>query len=136
MEATMGSKPLGAYIRALRQHMRPKVSQKRLADIVGAAGNTIYRIEAGMQEPQEYLASILTAIGGRIKDVPRLQSQEADVDLALRLAGEAITERVLLDWANTDERRLRFLHRIREMSSDDPELQARLDGYLDRLQDQ
>jgi DNA-binding XRE family transcriptional regulator len=135
METAMGSKPLGAYIRALRQHMRPKVTQKRLADIVGAASNTIYRIEAGMQEPQEYLASILTAIGGRIKDVSKLQSTEASVDLAMRLADEAVTERQLLDWANTDEKRRRLLHRIREMSSDDPELQARLEGYLDRLQD-
>lgn len=135
MEGTMRSKPLGAYIRALRRHIRPKVSQKKLAEMVETSNNTIYRIEAGVQEPQEFLAAILTAVGGRIKDVPKLQAPDASVDLAEKLAAEAITERALLDWATTDEKRMRLLHRIREMSDDDPELRSRIDGYLDRSQD-
>lgn len=134
METAMASKSLGAYIRALRRHMRPKVSQKKLAELADTTNNTIWRIEAGEQEPQEMLPDILTIIGGRIKDVAQLRKRDGDTALALRLAEEAITERQLLDWACTDEKRLRLLHRIREMSADDPNLRAQIDGYLDRHQ--
>lgn len=135
MVSAMGSKPLGAYIRALRQHMRPKTSQRRLAEIVETTNNTIYRIEAGVQEPQEFLAAILTAIGGRVKDIPRLLADGASVGLAKELAEQAITERDLLEWATTDENRMKLLRRIRAMSDDDPDLRSRIDGYLDKLQD-
>lgn len=134
MESAMGNAALGLYIRVLRQHLRPRVTQKQLAELVGTTGNTIYRIEAGTQEPQEFLAAILTVLGGRIKDVDRLRKEDADTRLAERLAQQAITERLLLDWASTDDRRMKLLLRIREMSDDDPDLRSRLDGYLDQLQ--
>jgi DNA-binding XRE family transcriptional regulator len=134
MEGTMGTKPLGAYIRVLRRHLRPRVSQRKLAETVETSNNTIYRIEAGVQEPQEVLAAILSAIGGRIEDVPKLKAPDASIDLAERLAAEAITERALLEWAKTDKQRMQLLNRIKEMSDDDPELRSRIDGYLDRLQ--
>lgn len=135
MELTiMGNEALGAYIRVLRQNTQPKMTQKKLAELIGTTNNTIYRIEAGIQEPQEFLAALLTTLGGRIADIYRLRSDGASVDLAEQLAEQAITERVLLDWAHTDERRMRLLQRIRDMSSDDPDLRARLEGYLDQLQ--
>lgn len=134
MELVMGSKPLGAYIRTLRRHMKPRVSQKKLAELADTTNNTIWRIEAGEQEPQEMLPAILTVIGGRIKDVARLRKQDANIELALDLAKEAITEQQLLDWANTDKRRMQLLTRIKAMSDDDPDLRAQIDGYLDRHQ--
>lgn len=134
MELAMGNVALGTYIRVLRQHLRPKVTQRTLAEMVGSTGNTISRIEIGAQEPQEVLAAILTAVGGRIADVHKLREDSANTRLAEQLAQQAITERMLLDWASTDNRRMDLLLRIRAMSDDDPDLRSRLDGYLDQLQ--
>lgn len=136
MEAIMRSKPLGAYIRALREHIRPKMTQIKLAEKAHTSGNTINRIEAGTQEPQESLPAILTVVGGRIQDVLLLQAPDATTKLAKELAAQAITERELLEWAKTDERRMQLLLRIREMSVSDPDLRAQIDGYLDRHQGQ
>ena len=135
MVSAVGSEPLGAYIRALRTRKRPKMSQKKLAGLAKTTSNTIWRIEAGVQEPQESLAAILTAVGGRIKDIPKLLADDASIDLARELAEQAIIERDLLDWADADENRAKLLRRIRAMSADDPDLRSRIDGYLDKLQD-
>lgn len=132
MEMTMGLDAFGAYVKALRaQH---KMSQGRLAELVGVAGNTIYRIEAGRQEPQtEQLASLLTVLGGRIKDVQELLSVGATKAKAKELAQEALTEQSLLAMANTDPKRAALLRRIAELS-DDPVLIARISAYLDGLE--
>lgn len=59
-------KAVGAYLRALRESQG--LSQGKLAEMVGVAGNTIWRIEAGKQEPRaDALAAILTAVHGRIE---------------------------------------------------------------------
>jgi transcriptional regulator with XRE-family HTH domain len=132
MEMTMGLDAFGAYVKALRkQH---KMSQGQLAELVGVAGNTIYRIEAGRQEPQtEQLAALLTTLGGRIKDVRELLSTGATVDRADTLAQEALTEQTLLAMANTDPKRAALLKRIAELS-DDPVQIARIEAYLDGLE--
>jgi transcriptional regulator with XRE-family HTH domain len=132
MEMTMGLEAFGAYVKALRkQH---KMSQGQLAEQVGVAGNTIYRIEAGRQEPQtEQLAALLTVLGGRIRDVRELLGAGATVAKADKLAQEALTEQSLLAMANTDPKRAALLKRIAELS-DDPVLTARIEAYLDGLE--
>lgn len=132
MEMTMGLDAFGTYVKALRaQH---KMSQGRLADLVGVAGNTIYRIEAGRQEPQtEQLAALLTILGGRIKDVRELLRTGATKAKAKELAQEALTEQSLLALANTDPKRAALLRRIAALS-DDPTLTERIESYLDGLE--
>lgn len=132
MEMTMGLDAFGAYVKALRaQH---DMSQGRLAELVGVAGNTIWRIEAGRQEPQtEQLAALLTILGGRIKDVRELLGVGGTKAKAKELAQEALTERSLLAMANTDPKRAALLRRIAELS-DDPLVIARINAYLDGLE--
>jgi transcriptional regulator with XRE-family HTH domain len=132
MEMTMGLEAFGAYVKALRtQH---KMSQGKLAELVGVAGNTIYRIEAGRQEPQtEQLAALLTILGGRIRDVRELLQTGATATKARKLAQDALTEQSLLAMANTDPKRAALLKRIAELS-DDPSLTERIESYLDGLE--
>jgi transcriptional regulator with XRE-family HTH domain len=66
----------GVYIRILRKQRQ--LSQSRLAEIVGVTGNTIWRIEAGKQEPGAgVLGELLTTLEGRIEDVQELLSNPA-----------------------------------------------------------
>lgn len=132
MEMTMSLDAFGAYVKALRTYH--KMSQGRLAELVNVAGNTIYRIEAGRQEPQtEQLAALLVVLGGRIKDVRELLQVGATEAKANELAQEALTERSLLAMANTDPKRAALLKRIAELS-DDPSLTERIESYLDGLE--
>lgn len=132
MELVMGLDAFGAYVKALRAEH--KMSQGGLAELVGVAGNTIYRIEAGRQEPQtEQLAALLTILGGRIKDVRELLQIGATAARAHELARDALTEQSLLTLANTDPKRAALIRRIAELS-DDPVLTARLEAYLDGLE--
>lgn len=132
METMMGLEAFGAYVKALRTEH--KMSQGRLAELVGVAGNTIYRIEAGRQEPQtEQLAALLTILGGRIRDVRELLQVGATTTKAHELAQDALTEQTLLALANTDPKRAALLKRIAAIS-DDPVLIARIESYLDGLE--
>jgi transcriptional regulator with XRE-family HTH domain len=130
MEAT------GAYLRVLRT--RQHLSQGKLAELVGVTGNTIWRIEAGDQEPKAaQLAALLTTLHGRIEDIQKLISDKAaTIRDAERLADEALSARErasLLALVDTDEKRRSLLLRIAQLT-DDPILAARLEGYLDALE--
>lgn len=124
---------VGAYIRALRQEQ--ELTQVRLAELVGVSNNTIWRIEAGQQEPKgNQLAAILTIIKGRIDHVYELLSNA----LATKADGEAkakqhLTTESVLALADTDEKRIRLLKRIMVLS-DDPKLHQRIEDYLDGLE--
>jgi transcriptional regulator with XRE-family HTH domain len=127
---------VGAYLRALRSHQG--LSQGKLAELVGVAGNTIWRIEAGEQEPRAgQLAALLTALHGRIEDIQRLITDSA----ATAADGEELAGRILtlaerdsiLALADTDEKRARLLRRIAQLT-ENPELRARIEGYLDGLE--
>lgn len=127
---------VGAYLRSLRAQQG--LSQDGLATIVGVAGNTIWKIEAGKQEPRAgLLAAILTAVRGRIEDVHQLITDSG----ATEATGEALAGRVLtirerdsiLALADTDEKRARLLRRIAQLTGD-PELRSRIEGYLDGLE--
>lgn len=127
---------VGAYLRALRSQQG--LSQGKLAELVGVAGNTIWRIEAGDQEPRAgQLAALLTALHGRIEDIQNLITDNAATAAdGEALAGHILTlkERdALLTMANTDEKRARLLRRIAQFT-EDPELRARIEGYLDGLE--
>lgn len=61
----------GAYLKALRT--KTGLSQGKLAELIGVAGNTIWRIEAGKQEPGGgQLAALLTTLHGRVEDFQAL----------------------------------------------------------------
>lgn len=127
---------VGVYLRALRA--RQKLTQGKLAELVGVTGNTIWRIEAGEQEPKiALLAAILTTLRGRIEDIQQLvNDKEATPHEAEQLADQALVihdqTAALLKLANTDEKRRALLLRIAELT-DDPILAARIEGYLDGL---
>lgn len=85
-------KAVGAYLRALRESQG--LSQGKLAEMVGVAGNTIWRIETGRQEPRaDALAAILTALHGRIEHVQTLISS----DVATLLDGERLAQERLAE---------------------------------------
>ena len=126
----------GAYLRALRTHQG--LSQGKLAELVGVSGNTIWRIEAGDQEPRaSQLAALLTTLRGRIEDIQELISSTT----ATAADGEALAERMLtqaesnslLALANTDDKRARLLRRIAKLT-ENPDLRSRIEGYLDGLE--
>lgn len=126
----------GAYLRALRTHQG--LSQGKLAELVGVSGNTIWRIEAGDQEPRAgQLAALLTTLRGRIEDIQELISSTT----ATAADGEALAERMLtqtesnalLALANTDDKRAKILRRIAKLT-ENPDLRSRIEGYLDGLE--
>ncbi len=62
---------LAAYLQTVRKHR--KISQERLADQLGTAALTIWRIENAKQEPgSELLIKIVDAIRANLDDVRRL----------------------------------------------------------------
>lgn len=123
----------GAYLKALRT--KTGLSQGKLAELIGVAGNTIWRIEAGKQEPGGgQLAALLTTLHGRVEDFQALIiDQKATAEDAERLAKQAQEARQqLLAFAENDDGRRRLLERIAQLTTD-PALQARIEGYLDGL---
>lgn len=132
MELPMGLPDLGAYLRALRKHQG--WTQAKVADLVGVAGNTIYRIEAGRQEPETtQLAALLTVLGGRISDVQKLLTGKLGSATPHDLAREAISEQALLTLLDTDPKRANLLRQIAKLT-DDPRLRQRIEDYLRGLE--
>lgn len=126
---------VGSYMRVLREHQG--LSQAGLAERVGVTGNTIYRIEAGRQEPRgKQLAALLNALCGRTEDFEYLRDKATTAaegqELALRILSEQERDAVLVI-ANTDPKRAALLRRIARLTSSD-ELRARIEGYLDALE--
>lgn len=67
----MNMAALGAYLQTVRKHR--KISQERLAEQLGTAALTIWRIENARQEPGgELLFKIVAAIKANLDDVMRL----------------------------------------------------------------
>ena len=132
METTMELGALGAYVRALRE--RHGLSQEQLAAQTDVTTNTIWRVEAGRQEPRTSLLSALLAVlHGRARDVQELLKHGATTERAQELADEAITEAAILAAADTDPKRRALLRRIAELS-EDPELTRRIEDYLSGLE--
>jgi len=61
----------GAYLRTLRELQG--ISQGKLADRIGVATNTVWRIESGKQEPKTLqIVNLLAELAGRAADVAKL----------------------------------------------------------------
>lgn len=123
----MGMIAAGAYLRALRD--KKGVSQGKLGELIGVAGNTIWRIEKGKQEPQgAQMVALLAALDGRLDDMQRLLSDAtATADDGERLAQFATQiEDGDLDAA------ISLFHRLQG----DPKALARWLGYGERLRDE
>lgn len=133
MASKMGSPALGTYFKILRE--RRGLSQAKLAKDTHVTPNTIYRIEAGTQEPRApLLAALLVILGGRAKDVHELIARGATVARAVALADEAdAATAALLAQANTDPKRAALLRRIAVLTND-PVQRARIEDYLDLLE--
>lgn len=132
METIMELGALGVYVKALRE--RRGMSQEQLANAVEVTTNTIWRVEAGRQEPRTSLLSALLAVlRGRARDVQELLKAGATAERARALADEAITESAILAAADTDPKRRALLQRIAELS-EDPDLTQRIEDYLRGLE--
>jgi transcriptional regulator with XRE-family HTH domain len=61
----------GAYLRTLRELQG--ISQGKLADQIGVATNTVWRIESGKQEPKTLqIINLLAVLAGRVADIAAL----------------------------------------------------------------
>lgn len=109
---------VGAYLRALRENQG--LSQGKLAEMVGVAGNTIWRIEAGKQEPRaDALAAILTAVHGRIEHIQELISS----DVATLIDGERLAQERLVELQKIPPSELdRIMSDLRSEAERDPSL--------------
>lgn len=127
---------VGAYLRTLRE--AHKLSRAAVAAQIGTHESQLVRIEAGEQDTRgSLLLAFIGVVRGRAGDVQRLiLNHEATADDGRRLADEVLTQAErdsILAIADTDPKRAALLRRIAELS-DDPELRARIEGYLDALE--
>lgn len=127
---------VGAYLRTLREAR--KLSRAAVAAQIGTHESQLVRIEAGDQDTRgSLLLAFINVVRGRAEDVQRLiLNQNATVEDGRRMADAALTQSEqdrLLSLVTTDEKRVALLRRVMELS-DDPELRARIQGYLDGLE--
>lgn len=136
---------LGGYIRTLREErgLRQADVLRLLSERYGRAvdRSKYYRLEKGTDKERwpegDFLAALLDILKANIADIGWIQQHkdatEADGERLARewLSREEI-ERIRA-FTTTDEGRLRLLQHVYELS-DDPELRARIQGYLDGLQ--
>jgi transcriptional regulator with XRE-family HTH domain len=88
----MGMNGVAAYLRVLREDQG--LSREKLAEMIGVAGNTIWRIEDGRQEPGgAILLNLIATLRGSYEDVRRLLSDN-DADTK---AGELLAQQYLLE---------------------------------------
>lgn len=126
---------VGAYLQARRQAVR--LTQKEVADRIGVTDRTISAWETGASGPTfDLMVRLLDEIKGQIDVVQALyknaRATAADGKrLALRVLTEAERD-YYLALANTDVKRAMLLRRI-AAATEDPELRARIEGYLDGL---
>jgi transcriptional regulator with XRE-family HTH domain len=105
----------GAYLRALREAQG--LSQGRLAELVRVTVNTIWRVEAGQQEPKTTLiVNLLAALSGRAEDLALLLNDPN----ATAADAYAVAERSLRHAAThaTPEQRQAVAARLRAMADD------------------
>lgn len=132
----MNMRAAGAYLKKLREAQKG-LTQSKLGELVGVSGNTIYRIEAGRQEPEgRQLAFLLTLLHGQIEHFQQLLTNtSATPEEAYVLADKALSIQILLRLANSDEKRRRLLLKVAQLT-DDPVLAGRIEGYLDHMDEE
>jgi transcriptional regulator with XRE-family HTH domain len=105
----------GAYLKTLRKAQG--LSQESLAALIGVAGNTIYRIEAGRQEPlTPQIVNLLAVLKGHAEDMAKLINDAA----ATEDDGQREAERRILLFAAqapVSERKA-IADRLRRMADD------------------
>lgn len=105
----------GAYLRALREAQG--LSQARVAELVRVTVNTIWRIEAGQQEPKTTLiVNLLAVLKGRAEDLAKLINDASADDAAAQRAAQA-SLRLTAEQATPEERRA-VAERLRAMAAE------------------
>lgn len=127
----------GMYLRTLREARH--LSRATVAAQIGTHESQLVRIEAGDQDTRgSLLLAFVNAVQGRADDVQRLMLDKNATAADGRQAADAILTQKERDWlaalANTDERRAALLRRVWELTND-AELRARIQGYLDALEE-
>ena len=127
---------VGTYLRTLREAHR--LSRAAVASQIGTHESQLVRIEAGEQDSRgSLLLAFVAIVQGRANDIQRLiLDQQATAEDGRRLAGEVLTQSErdsILSIADSDPKRAALLRRIAQLS-DDPELRARIAGYLDAIE--
>lgn len=123
---------VGEYLQERRK--AAGLTQEDVARQLGVVSRTISDWEAGRYIPGfELMVRLVGVIGGKIDDVVRyfLIDEPGKADAVLTQAERDS----ILAAANTDPKRAALLRRIAQMSND-PELRARIEGYLDGLEGQ
>lgn len=105
-----------AYLRTLRKAQKG-LTQEGLAERIGVSGNTIYRIEAGVQEPKtKQIISLLAILQGDARDLselinnPSATEQDGELKAAQRLQSIAAQA--------TPEQRKTIADQLRQMAND------------------
>lgn len=105
----------GAYLKTLRKAQG--MTQEGLAAAIGTTGNTIYRIEAGRQEPlMEQIVNLLATLKGHAEDMAKLINN----DKATREDGHTTARdrlQVIASQATPEQRKV-IADRLRRMADD------------------
>lgn len=123
---------VGTYLQERRK--AAGLTQEDVARRLGVVSKTVSDWEAGRYSPGfDLMVRLVGVIGGKIDDVVRhfLRDEPGGADEVLTRAERDS----VLALATTDAKRAALLRRIAQMS-DDPELRARIEGYLDGLEGQ
>lgn len=127
---------VGIYLRTLRE--AHQLSRAAVAAQIGTHESQLVRIEAGEQDSRgSLLLAFVAAVKGRAEDIQKLLlDKDVTVEDGRRLASGVLAhdERdSILSLADTDEKRFRLLRRIAQLT-ENPELRAQIEGYLDGLE--
>lgn len=117
---------VGAY---LQQHRKAKgLTQEDVAKQLDVTSRTVSDWEAGRHSPSfDLMVRFVQLVGGRIEEVVSRFYGAGESALT-----QAERDRILA-LADTDEKRAQLLRRIAELT-ENPELRARIEGYLDGLE--
>lgn len=123
---------VGAYLQERRK--AAGLTQEEVARRIGVVSKTVSDWEAGRYSPGfDLMVRLVGVVGGKIDDVVRhfLRDEPGGADEVLTQSERDS----ILAIADTDPKRVALLRRIAQMSND-PELRARIEGYLDGLEGQ
>ncbi len=100
----------GAYLQTLREGM--KLSRAKLAEQLGTTENTLWRIEAGRQEPGgALLFGLIKQLRGAYDDVARLLEHDVPLAEAQALARQRVAEPPAPRLTPSEQRLLEALQR-------------------------
>lgn len=123
---------VGVYLQERRK--AAGLTQEEVARRLGVVGRTVSDWEAGRYSPGfDLMVRLIGVIGGKVSDVVQHLLAD-DPQLADQVLTQAERDSILAV-ATTDPNRAALLRRIAGLS-DDPELRARINGYLDALERQ